>query len=99
EDEETRLNYLQILIKYIFQAGKNLTKRQAREIANKIPEGREFVMTLAEMYRNEGLEKGLEKGRKEIAKKSISKGMSTEDICDVTELTEVEVLRLQKEEI
>src|SRR5699024_9136138 len=71
KDEETRRMYLQVLIRYIFQTRKNVTKSQAREIANIIPEGSEIVMTLAEIYRNEGKEEGKKERGIEIAKKLI----------------------------
>ena len=58
---------------------------------------------LGEMLINEGIEKGLEKGRKEgiekgkieVVKKSIQKGLDNETIADITGLT-IEKNRINK---
>ena len=105
DDEETQHVYLKLLMRYIFQTGKNLTKKDTEKIVKQIPERSEIVMTLAEIYRNEGLEegleKGLEKGRKEnaidVAKKAVLMGLDPADIVNLTGLTKNEVKDLQKE--
>lgn len=61
---------------------------------------------LGEMLINEGIEKGLEKGRKEgiekgkieVVKKSIQKGLDNETIADITGLT-IEKIELIREAI
>ncbi|MDU4478291.1 MAG: hypothetical protein E7I90_13535, partial [Clostridium sp.] len=71
----------------------------------------ELKMTeLGEMLINEGIEKGLEKGRKEgiekgiekgkieVVKKSIQKGLDNEIIADITGLT-IEKIELIREAI
>ncbi|NLZ54395.1 MAG: Rpn family recombination-promoting nuclease/putative transposase [Thermoanaerobacteraceae bacterium] len=73
EDKQTGIEYLEILIRYIFSARADLTKKDMNKIIDKIentyPEGSEVVMTLAEQLRAEGIEKGraegIEKGRVE----------------------------------
>ena len=57
------------------------------------------MMTAFEMdARIEGIEEGIKEGIKEEkvgnAKKMIEKGMSIEDICDITGLSEEEIKRL-----
>ena len=57
-----------------------------------------------EWFINEGIEKGIEKGIKkgekntsiEIAKRMLLKGMSTEDIIELTKLTREEIQELKK---
>lgn len=57
-----------------------------------------------ERFINEGIEKGIEKGIKkgekntsiEIAKRMLLKGMSTEDIIELTKLTREEIQELKK---
>jgi predicted transposase/invertase (TIGR01784 family) len=44
--------------------------------------------------KEEGIEKGVEKGKLEIARKALSKGMSLEDIMDLTGLTREQVEKL-----
>jgi len=43
------------------------------KIENTYPEGSEVVMTLAEQFRAEGIEKGIEKGREEALVKDVIK--------------------------
>ncbi len=73
EDKQSRIEYFETLMRYIFNARANLTETDVKEIIEKMeatyPEGSEVVMTLAEKLKEEGLkeglEKGLEKGRRE----------------------------------
>lgn len=66
EDKQTGIKYFETFIRYIFNARANLTKKDVREIINKISktysEGSELVMTLAEIFTQEGIKQGIEKG-------------------------------------
>ena len=77
EDKQTGIEYFEILIRYIFSARADLTKKDMNKIIDKIentyPEGSEVVMTLAEQLRAEGIEKGIEKGRAEALVKAVIK--------------------------
>ena len=83
-------------MKYIFNARVDLTKEASNEIIRKIestyPEGSEIVMTLAEQFREEGTIRGLEK----VVRKSIIKGLSTEDIMEITGLKKEEIEDIRK---
>ncbi len=78
EDKETGLEYFEILMRYIFSARPDLTRGDFNELVKKIettyPEGSEKVMTLAELFRQEGREEGREVGREEGIMKGLEKG-------------------------
>lgn len=96
EGRETRLTYLDILMRYIFNASRNLTENEIGQVAQQIetidPEGSDFIMTLAERY----MEKGKEKGKEEIAKKLIQKGLPTEEIMNLTEFDKKEIEQIKE---
>lgn len=105
EDEHTRLTYLKVLLTYIFSAGKYLTEKEVDKVIEKIPEGSDVVMTLAEMYRKEGemkgekrgYEKGKKEGIQEVAKNLIIKGLSVKDIAEATGLDEEKIEKIQRD--
>lgn len=53
---------------------------------------------LGEMLINEGLEKGIEKGKIEVVRKSIQKGLDNEIIAGITGIT-IEKIELIREAI
>jgi predicted transposase/invertase (TIGR01784 family) len=71
------------------------------------PEGSEVIMTLAERFRNEGMEKGIakgiekgiEEGMAKVVRKSIIKGLTTEDIIEITGLKKEEIDEIRKKMI
>ena len=69
EDKQNGIEYFETMMRYIFNARKDLTKETAnklqKELKNNYPEGSDLIMTLAEILRKEGREEGIEKGRKE----------------------------------
>lgn len=66
EEKETGIQIFETCMRYIFNAGPQLSKDQLNTVLKQIeqtyPEGSEVTMTLAEVLRNEGIEEGLEKG-------------------------------------
>jgi len=66
EDRQTGTEYLETIMRYVFSAGKSLTKRNINKMIHQIetnyPEGSEVTMTLAEMWMEEGREEGREEG-------------------------------------
>jgi hypothetical protein len=66
EDKQTGIEFLETMIRYVFSAANNLTKRDMeviiKEIETTFPEGSEVTMTLADILREEGMQEGLEKG-------------------------------------
>jgi predicted transposase YdaD len=83
-------------MRYIFSARANLTETDVKEIIEKIettyPEGSEVVMTLAERFMEKGVMKGLEK----VVRKAIIKGLTTEDIIEITGLKKEEIEDIRK---
>src|SRR5699024_3928063 len=77
EDKQTGIEYFETLMRYIFSAGKDLSRTDINEIVKKIestyPEGSERVMTLAEIFRKEGMEEGIEKGMEKGMEKGETK--------------------------
>lgn len=71
EDKESAVGYVETVMRYIFSVAKDLTSRDVEQMIHQLEinkiEGSDLAMTLAEMWREEGLEKGrkegLEKGR------------------------------------
>ncbi|QXM07111.1 hypothetical protein [Crassaminicella indica] len=87
-------------MRYVLNAGQNLDKTDIDEIIEKIektyPEGSEVVMTLAERFREEGKEEGMKKSLERVVQKSIIKGLTTEDIIEITGLSKEEIENIRK---
>jgi hypothetical protein len=78
EDKQTGIEYFETLMRYMFNARADLTRADFNSVVKKIettyPEGSEVVMTLAEIFREEGMEKGIEVGAKQ-GKIEVAKGL------------------------
>ncbi|MCG4580464.1 DUF4351 domain-containing protein [Clostridium cochlearium] len=78
EDKQKGIEYFETFIRYIFNARANLTKKDVGEIIDKISktysEGSELVMTLAEIFRQEGKEEGIKQGIEKGIEKGIQQG-------------------------
>lgn len=113
EDKQTGIEYFETMMRYIFSAGKNLTRSDINKIIERIettyPEGSEVVMTLAQIFREEGkeegiikgIEKGIEVGAKqgklEVAKRLINMELPIEQIVDATGLSKKEIEKIAAE--
>lgn len=62
EDKKKGVEYFETMIRYIFSTAKDLTKKDGEQMIQQFnlnyPEGSEVAMTLADMWREEGMEKG-----------------------------------------
>ncbi|MCX7951838.1 MAG: Rpn family recombination-promoting nuclease/putative transposase [Clostridiales bacterium] len=78
EDKQTGIQYFETYMRYIFSSYQDMTRSDFENIARKIEktfiEGSEEIMTLADMFREEGMKKGIEEGIKEGIEKGIEKG-------------------------
>ena len=79
DDKETGMGYFQTFIRYVFNAGSQLTKNDINKIIYKLettyPEGSATIMTLAEILRDEGKNEGRIQGIKEGLKEGLEQGM------------------------
>ena len=87
DDKETGMGYFQTFIRYVFNAGSQLTKNDINKIIYKLettyPGGSDTIMTLAEILREEGknegriqgIKEGLEQGLEQGLEKGMEKGM------------------------
>ena len=77
EDKETGLEYFEILMRYVFSTRPDLTKDDLYELVKKIettyPEGSEKVMTLAQAFIEEGMERGIEVGLEKGETKALAR--------------------------
>ena len=109
DDKQTGIEYFETLMRYIFNARADLTRADFNEVVKKIettyPEGSEVVMTLAEIFREEGKEEGILKGMEvgakqgkiEVAKNAIREGMELGLIEKLTGLPKKEIGKIAKE--
>ena len=76
DEKETGLEYFETYMRYILSSGPKLTKEQLttviKELAVTYKEGSEVTMTLAEVLREEGVEKGKKDGLFELAIEHLS---------------------------
>lgn len=105
DDKQTGMEYFETFIRYIFSAAKNLTREDAVEVIRKVEntysEGREFVMTLADILREEGKEEGKEegirKGKEAVVKNAVKEGMKIHLIEKLTGLPRKEIEKITAE--
>ncbi len=66
DDKQTGIEYFETFMRYVLNAGQKLTKKEMNDIIGAIettfPEGSETVMTLAEQFKQEGREEGIQEG-------------------------------------
>ena len=103
EDKQTGIEYFETLMRYLFSARADLTKADFNELVKKIetvyPEGSELVMTIVEMFREEGIKVGAKQGKLEVVRNAIKEGMDLGLIAKLTGLPkrEVEIIAKSKE--
>lgn len=68
QDKQSAVGYIETMLRYIYEVGKDLTKEGMGKIIERLEsnelKGSEFVMTLAEMWKNEGIQQCLQQGEK-----------------------------------
>ncbi|WP_198042642.1 Rpn family recombination-promoting nuclease/putative transposase [Oceanobacillus sp. AG] len=69
DDKQTGMEYFETMLYYIFSTATNVTRGNTDEITEKIknhyPEGSRVIMSLADMFREEGKELGKKLGKEE----------------------------------
>jgi predicted transposase/invertase (TIGR01784 family) len=91
--------YLEVLLRYLLNSAGELPKEALREqVTSILEEGGDIMQTIAQQLREEGIkigeEKGIEKEKKETAKKMLEDGLPIDTISKYTGLTEKEVKKL-----
>lgn len=106
DDKQTGMEYFETMLYYIFSAATNVTRGNTDEITEKIknsyPEGSRIIMSLADMFREEGKELGKEEGKKQgkkemeeiLVKNSIKKGLDPHIIEEITGLSQEEIQKI-----
>ncbi len=79
EDKQTGLAYFETMMRYIFSAAKDLTKKDVEKIIKRFgttyPEGSEVTMTLADMWRDEGVQQGIQQGIQQGMQQGLQEGI------------------------
>jgi predicted transposase/invertase (TIGR01784 family) len=94
--DKTKISeYLEVLIRYLFNSPGELNKDEIREqVTNILEEGGDIMQTIAQQLREEGIKKGIKEEKLETAKRMLSNDFSVEQVITVTGLTEKQVKAL-----
>lgn len=97
-----------VLIQYLIQAGESADAEAfVRELALRVPQHGDALMTIAQQLEQQGIEKGIEKGiqlgrqqgrnegKLEVARSLLKMGMSRESVLEATGLTEDDLAQLR----
>lgn len=87
------------LINYLLQAGETSDAEAfVRTLAQRVPQHGDTLMTIAQQLEQKGLEKGIEKGRKEealkIARSMLQNGIERSAVIKITGVTEDELAQI-----
>lgn len=117
DDQQSGIEYFETMMRYIFSVKVDLTKETANRILGQLettyPEGGELLMTLAQVFREEGkeeglmrgMERGLERGievgvkqeKLEIARNALKEGMEIDLVVKFTKLSKKKIEAIAKE--
>ena len=96
-DKSRATEYLEVLLRYLVASvDSKKTEVLKKEIEKTINAGESIMPTIAEKWVQEGIEKGIEKGKIEAAEKMISRGMSNADVRDITGLSVKRIEEIRK---
>lgn len=100
-DKQTGIEYFKTFMLYIVSAAKNITSEDTEKIINKIErdysEGSEIIMTLADIWKEEGIRKGEARLAKRFVKNAIQEGMDIGKIEKLTEMSREEIEKIKQE--
>jgi len=109
ENKQTGIEYFETLMLYIINTAKNLSPADVNKVVNKVgiiyPEGSEVIMTIADIWKEEGKMEGKKEGKIEgikkakeaVAKNAIKEGMEFQLIEKLTGLTRQEIKEIARE--
>ncbi|WP_231735285.1 Rpn family recombination-promoting nuclease/putative transposase [Gracilibacillus massiliensis] len=79
DDQERAIQYLETLLRYVFHLDRQLTKADFHDmikyVESSYSEGSEMVMTLADLFRDEGKREGKKEGMQEGIQEGMHKGI------------------------
>nr|AMK07534.1 transposase ERIG_04326 [Klebsiella sp. T17-2] len=102
--EQMSRQQITVLIKYMTQAGEEQDVRPLLyELAQRVPQHGEVLMTLAEKWLEEGMQKGMKEGIKngkraafmEVAKAMLNRGIDDTAVMEMTGLTPDDLQQLR----
>lgn len=87
---------LKALMHYLVQAGETPEAEAfLRELARRVPQHGETLMTIAEQLEQNGIKKGVEMGKREVALTMLQNGLDIHLVVKMTGLSEEEVAQLR----
>ena len=96
-DEKTKTEYLETLLRYLSSVSNTEQLDIIKsEVDQFIEHGGEIMTTIAEKWIQEGIEKGIEKGKIEDAKKMLQLGLNIEQIIEITGLSRDKIENLME---
>ncbi len=72
---KTGLEYLEILLRYLVNASDLISREDIERALKSIPEGEKIMPTIAEEWKKEGFEQGIQKGIQQGIQKGIQQGI------------------------
>ncbi len=97
DDKQAAKEYFETFMLYIIHTAKNIVRSDVRKIVKRVgtiyPEGSGVIMTIADVWREEGEERGIVQGVRKVALEMLRKGS---DIHFVSEVTHIDVGEIRK---
>ena len=97
EDQQARI--FRLVLGYIWGYNQNIEPKQISNLQTKTTEERQMVLSAFETFREEarveglekGIEQGLERGVEKVATNMLKKGMRSEEVIELTNLSQEQV--------
>ena len=94
EEEETVSDIMGILMMYMSKTDKKITEDKLMKKIDQLEGKGEKIMTILEERELRGIEKGIEKGKIEVARNLLSLGLDIDKIVKATGLSEEDIKKL-----
>ncbi|MEA1885356.1 MAG: hypothetical protein U9N62_12695 [Thermotogota bacterium] len=98
ENTQETLEVFRLFIRYLTRAAKYINKDQLeKSVQKELPEWRSDYMTIADVLRKEGIEKGIERGKEETAINFYKLGLTIDQIAKGTGIDKEKLKEILKE--
>lgn len=105
EHKQTGMEYFETAMRYIFNVATDLSQDDMNQIVHGLEttysEGSELIMTIADIWREEGREEGIKEGKEKekrsVALKMLKRGLSLHLVAEVTQMDVAEVVKLKED--